>query len=254
MRIVLFGNGNLATRLGLALQSKHAEIVQVFGRNDIGCAQLAALLNCPYTCSKEQITPDADLFLLAVSESAIPEVLEGVSIARQLVVHTSGSIPMESLIPFAGNCGVFYPLQTLSAQKAVDFSTVPICIEANKEENLQMLMELGNLISDQVSCVGSNQRRQLHLAAVFVCNFVNHLYAVGEQLLREQDLSFDLLKPLIRETAEKAMMFSPADVQTGPAVRGNVPVLDLHQQMLVQHPEWQHLYERISHDISTFKK
>ena len=253
MRIVLFGTGNLATRLGLALQSKQAEIVQVFGRTESSCSHLAEMLGCGFTVSKQNITQDADLFLLAVTESAIPEVLSSLKITNQLIVHTSGSISLESLSSWSDNFGVFYPLQTLSAQKEVDFSTIPVCIEANTPENLQKLTDLANCISQTICVIDSVQRAQLHLAAVFVCNFVNHLYAIGEKLLQEQHLDFDLLQPLIRETAEKALQLSPGDVQTGPAVRGNLPIQQLHLQMLEQHPAWQMIYQQISQDIASIQ-
>jgi len=160
---------------------------------------------------------------------------------------------MDILASKAKNYGVFYPLQTFSIQKAVDFRSVPICIEANSPENLIKLKALADIISEQVVSVDSTQRRQLHLAAVFVCNFVNHFYSIGEKLLQEQQLDYSLLKPLILETAQKAMQFSPPTVQTGPAVRGNATITDQHLKMLEQHPEWQQLYELISRDISLLR-
>ena len=254
MRIVLFGTGNLATRLGLALQSKKAEIVQVYGRTESSCSHLAEMLGCRFTVSKENIAENADLFLLALTESAIPEVLSGLKIKNQMIVHTSGSISLNSIADWSNNCGVFYPLQTLSAQKEVDFSTIPVCIEANTPVNLQILHDLASSISPKVYHINSEQRRQLHLSAVFVCNFVNHLYAIGEKLLQEQQLDFELLKPLIRETAEKALLFSPAEVQTGPAIRGNLSIQEMHLQMLEQHPQWQQIYKQISLNIASTQK
>jgi len=253
MRIVLLGTGNLATRLGISLCAKGTEIIQVYGRSETGCSHLSGLLGCAYTTTKSEIIADADLYILAVSEMAIPEVLAGSPIRDQFLVHTSGSISMEMLASFSKNYGVFYPLQTLSVQKEVDFGNVPICIEANNDENLKTLNDLAHTISGQVFKIDSTQRRQLHLAAVFVCNFVNHFYAIGEKLLDEQQLDFNLLRPLILETASKAMLFSPPEVQTGPATRGNQPIMGLHLNMLEQHPEWQKLYELISKDINLFQ-
>jgi predicted short-subunit dehydrogenase-like oxidoreductase (DUF2520 family) len=249
MRIVLLGTGNLATRLGLALLAKNASIVQVYGRNTTGATILADLLGCPWTTHPSEIFQDADLYVLAVTEEAIPEILKGAPVLNRLVVHTSGSVPMEILAPFSDNYGVFYPLQTLSAQKALDFSQVPICLEANNGENLVKLTNLARTISEQVFYIDSVQRRELHLAAVFVCNFVNHMLTIGQELLREQQLEFDLLKPLILETVSKAMAFTPAEVQTGPAIRGNQSIVNLHLKMLEQHPEWKKIYELISLDI-----
>ena len=249
MRIVILGTGNLATQLGMALHAQHAEIIQVYGRTYTSASELANLLGCTFTTSKPKIISDADLYILAVSEAAITEVLTNAPFRDRFIVHTSGSISIDVLTSFSSNYGVFYPLQTLTKQKAVDFSAVPICIEANSAENLEKLSRLAKTISDQVFEINSIQRRELHLAAVFVCNFVNHFYSIGEKLLQEQHLDFNLLKPLISETAQKAMLFSPSDVQTGPAVRDNQQIIELHRKMLEQHPEWQKLYALISKDI-----
>jgi predicted short-subunit dehydrogenase-like oxidoreductase (DUF2520 family) len=249
MRIVLLGTGNLATRLGLALHAKKIEIIQVFGRSISDGIHLSKQLECSFTSLKHEIKLDADLYFLAVTEEAIPEILVNSPIKNQLVVHTSGSVPMEILSAFSNNYGVFYPLQTLSKQREVDFSTIPVCIEASSQDNLEKLYELANLISGQVFHIDSAKRLQLHLAAVFVCNFVNHLYSIGEHLLQDQNLDFDLLKPLILETALKVMTFPPEEVQTGPAMRGNQSIMDLHFKMLEQFPEWQNIYKLISQDI-----
>ncbi len=249
MRIVLIGTGNLATRLGLALRAKEIEITQVFGRSESKGIPLSLMLESSFTTSKMEIRTDADLYILAVTEEAIPEIPVNSAISNQLIIHTSGSVPMEILAPFSPNYGVFYPLQTLSSQKDVDFGTIPICIEANNTHNLEKLQQLANLISGQVFHIDSTKRRQLHLAAVFVCNFVNHLYSIGAQLLKNQNLDFEILKPLILETAQKVMTFPPEEVQTGPAMRGNQMILELHLKMLEQLPEWQNIYQLISQDI-----
>jgi len=254
MRIVLLGTGNLATQLGISLHRKHVDIIQVFGRSEITGAHLSGLLGCGFTTSREEIRLDADLYILAVSEDAIPEVLSGSGIRKQLVVHASGSLSIDILSEVSENYGVFYPLQTLSRQKEVDFSTVPICIEANTPENLGKLNKLANILSDHVYQIDSVQRGQLHLAAVFVCNFVNHLYSIGEKLLLEHQLDFSILRPLILETASKAMLFSPPEVQTGPAVRDNQQILDQHMRLLEKHPEWQQLYKLISIDIKNLQQ
>ncbi len=252
MRIVLLGTGNLATRLGIALRAKGIEIIQVYGRTESSAARLANLPGTLFISTKKEIITDADLYILAVSDDAIPDVIADLPIREQLIVHTAGSVSMNILATVSKNYGVFYPLQTLSKQKEVDFSTVPICIEANSAENLAKLRALAAIISDQVVQVDSVQRKQLHLAAVFVSNFVNHFYSIGEKLLLEKQLDFDLLKPLIMETANKAMLFSPQTVQTGPAIRNNKTIMDQHLKMLAQHPNWQKLYELISRDIHTF--
>ena len=249
MRIVLFGTGNVATRLGIALQAKNAEIVQVYGRNVSNASLLAEKLGCPFTSSIDEIDTDAELYLLAVSDEAISSAASTIPVGNRMIVHTAGSVDMNVLAPYAADFGVLYPLQTLSVSRETDFTRVPFCIEANKASNLEKLSSLASLLSEKVVSIGSEQRRQLHLAAVFVCNFVNHFYAVGEELTEEKQLDFDLLKPLILETALKAMQHSPLTVQTGPAIRGNKTIMDQHLMMLSDHPEWQNLYSLLSKDI-----
>jgi predicted short-subunit dehydrogenase-like oxidoreductase (DUF2520 family) len=249
MRIVLFGTGNMATRLGTALKSGNAEIIQVFGRNEAGASLLSGVLGCPYTTSKNEVMTDADFYIIAVTDEAISTILSGIQIDKQIVVHTSGSVKMDVLSSFAEHYGVLYPLQTLSVQKEVEFSNVPICIESNNPGGLEKIRALAKTISGNVVCIDSARRKQLHLAAVFVCNFVNHFYSIGESLLKDQQLDFDLLKPLILETASKALNFSPAAVQTGPAVRDNSEIMEMHLEMLESHPEWRLFYQLISKDI-----
>ncbi len=254
MRIVLFGTGNLATRLGIALREKNTEIVQVYGRSGSDASFLAKKLGCSPITSLKEIDSTAELYILAVSDAAIAEIASSIPVGNRIVVHTAGSIDMDVLAPYSDNYGVFYPLQTLSRQREIDFSHVPVCIEANNSSNLEILHQLASLLSDTVVRIGSDQRRQLHLAAVFVCNFVNHFYSIGERLTQEKQLNFDLLKPIILETAAKATQHSPSTVQTGPAVRDSKIVMDQHIKMLSKHPDWQKLYELISKDIKNLQQ
>lgn len=249
MRIVLFGTGNVATRLGIALQAKNTEIVQVYGRNGSNASLLAEKLGCPFTTSFNEIDTAAELYLIAVSDDAIASVASSIPEGNGMIVHTAGSVDMNVLAPYATDFGVLYPLQTLSVNREADFTQVPFCIEANRASSLEKLHQLASLLSEKVVPLVSEQRRQLHLAAVFVCNFVNHFYAIGETLVIEKQLEFDLLKPLILETALKAMQHSPLTVQTGPAIRGNETIMNQHLKMLADHPDWQNLYSLISKDI-----
>ncbi len=251
MRIVLLGTGNLATRLGITLKAKEAGVIQVYGRTDSNAKQLAGYLECPCTSIISEVVADADLYILAVAEEAIADLCSQLKIGNSLVVHTAGSVSMEVLAPSATNFGVLYPLQTFSSKREIDFTLVPICIEANSQVNLEILEKFASLFSQRVVKIDSDQRAELHLAAVFVCNFVNHFYSIGQKLLSEKELDFGLLHPLILETAEKVMHFSPVEVQTGPAVRGNSTILRKHQLMLKQFPEWEKLYQFVSSDIQS---
>jgi len=255
MRICLIGAGNLATQLGMALSEKGHQIVQVWSRTAKSASDLASKLGCEYTTEITSIKTDTDIYLLAVSDSAIETVLSMRVWDATPVVHTAGSIPMNILSPYAVNFGVFYPFQTFSIGKRIDFDRIPVCIEANTPYNLELLKELGRSVSRDIRILDSRQRRQIHLAAVFVCNFVNHFYAIGEAILDEAGIGFEILKPLILETASKVTSQSPASAQTGPAARDDKKVIAQHLELLKHHPDLQNLYALISERIiQTHKK
>jgi predicted short-subunit dehydrogenase-like oxidoreductase (DUF2520 family) len=156
---------------------------------------------------------------------------------------------MNILDGFSSNYGVFYPLQTFSKSRKVDFSDIPICIEANHPSNLMKLEELGQKISNTVSQINSEERKTLHLAAVFTNNFVNHFYAIGAEILQAKKLDFELLKPLIRETAAKIEALDPVEAQTGPAKRNDQTIIGLHLKMLRNKPEYQKIYSFVTESI-----
>jgi predicted short-subunit dehydrogenase-like oxidoreductase (DUF2520 family) len=156
---------------------------------------------------------------------------------------------MNILAPYCTNYGVFYPFQTFTKEKKVEFDHIPICIEAKTPQNLEILNGLALSISQNIKFFDSNQRQQIHLAAVFVCNFVNHFYTIGEKLLTEKGIDFDILKPLILETASKVIYQSPESSQTGPASRNDRIVMDKHLAMLANDPDLKSLYSLLSERI-----
>lgn len=249
MKIVLIGAGNLATRLGLHFKACGMNMLQVYSRTLAAAMCLAEQLDCLYTHVPGDVTAEADLYVVAINDKAFHDVLPKINFGNKLVVHTAGSIDIQILSDYAVNYGVFYPLQTFSKVREVDFFSVPICIEANSKENGRVLEELAKKVSHDVRYFSSKQRRQIHLSAVFVCNFVNHLYTIGGELLNEEGISFDILHPLIHETAIKAMAHDPKNVQTGPAVRYDRNVIEHHIEMLKNHPEWGNLYKDLSSSI-----
>ncbi len=255
MRICLIGAGNLANQLGITLLEKGHQIVQVWSRTSKSAAGLALKLNCGYTTEIDSITSDTDIYIIAVSDNAIEPLLSERFWGDALIVHTAGSMPMSILASSATNYGVFYPFQTFTAEKKIDFNTIPICIEANTLQNLEVLNELARSVSRDIRIMDSVQRQQIHLAAVFVCNFVNHFYTIGEELLKEKGIEFEILKPLILETAVKAISGSPASAQTGPAIRKDRNIIDKHLKLLDTHPDLKNLYAMISERIiQTHKK
>lgn len=247
---VLIGAGNLATQLALALHEKGVQVKQVFSMKLESAKELAERINSAFTNDLSQLLPEADLYIIAVKDTAIQEVLENIILAgNSLIVHTAGSIPMSILDGFSSNYGVFYPLQTFSKSRKVDFSDIPICIEANHPANLLKLEELGKRLSKSVNQINSDERKTLHLAAVFANNFVNHFYAIGSEILQDKKLDFELLKPLIRETAAKIEIMNPAQAQTGPAKRNDKNIINTQLKMLHERPEFQKIYSFVSESI-----
>lgn len=228
LKIVILGTGNLAKHLYTAfLKADGIDVVQVVGRNE---KELQQFSEHSAICSNFNAITDADIYLIAVKDDAISEVSQCLMDKNGIVAHTSGAIGLDGLRP--KKKGVFYPLQTFTKGKSVDFSTIPICIEAEEKNTVDTLGSLAAGISKNVHQIDSEQRKKLHLAAVFVNNFTNYLYSVGEELCLEEGLSFDLLKPLINETASKIQTMSPKEAQTGPARRNDVQSMLGHLELL----------------------
>lgn len=177
----------------------------------------------------------------------LPEIVAGKEGA--LLVHTAGSIPMSIWEGKTSRYGVFYPMQTFSKQREVDFRTIPFFIESNSSEDTELLKAIASVLSEKVYEATSEQRRSLHLAAVFTCNFTNHMYALAAELLKKYNLPFDAMLPLIDETARKVHELEPKQAQTGPAVRYDENVINKHLEMLADEPEMRELYQLVSENI-----
>lgn len=234
IRISIIGSGNIAHHLITAIQKSprygiDLELVQVFSRNSNNAVTRLVTSN-QIICQYKDFLP-ADIYIIAVSDTAIQAVSEALPFKNQLVVHTSGSSAID-ILDSKNRKGVFYPLQTFSKAKPVDFSTVPICLEAASLSDYNTLHQLAALLSQSVYAVNSEQRKGLHVSAVFVSNFVNHLYRIGNDICDQHQLSFDILKPLIQETAQKIMTLSPEQAQTGPAKRKDSLTINTHLQFL----------------------
>ena len=250
MKIVSIGAGNLATHLTMALQNAGFEIVQVFSRTQSSATELSGLLKSSYTVNIGDITNDASLYIISVSDDAIESVSKNLPFINGLVIHTAGSIPMVSISDKCKNYGVLYPLQTFSKYRRVDFTEVPVFIEANSENNLEILRLVAEAISRKVYIASSVERMNLHLAAIFGCNFVNHLFHLASQISQQAGFDFSVLTPLILETVHKALLSrNPKEVQTGPAVRNDLKVMQKHIELLSSHPEWQEIYTILSENI-----
>ena len=251
--IVIIGAGNLATQLALTLHEKNIKVRQIYSRTEESARELAKKVDADFTTDLSGIQSDADLYFIAVKDSAIQQVLENLRLNEEsLIVHTAGSIPMQIIDGFTSNFGVFYPLQTFSKNRKVDFSTIPICIEANRPWSLVKLQELAARLSGTVRQINSEERKTLHLAAVFANNFVNHFYALGAEIIHDKHLSFDLLKPLILETAVKVQSLHPAEAQTGPARRDDQAVIQAQLNLLQDRPEFKKIYSFVTESIFQF--
>jgi predicted short-subunit dehydrogenase-like oxidoreductase (DUF2520 family) len=249
MRITLIGSGNVATHLGAAFKNAGHRIVQVYSRNAHNAALLGYHIGAEAIDDLSSIDPNIDIFIISVSDDVIAGIAQELSKHNKLIAHTSGATDLYNILAFTDHAGVFYPLQTFSKTKEVDFLTVPLCIEGANETITKTLKELAQSISNNVYEIDSTQRKTLHLAAVFACNFPNYLYRVAQELLADQRIDFNLLRPLILETAEKVQDNLPANVQTGPAIRNDQKTMQEHLALLEYEPEWEQLYRLLSQGI-----
>ncbi len=248
MRVSIIGSGNVATHIAKALKNANVQVLNIWSYHIENAKVLADKIDANAINKISQINTNSDIVLISVKDDVIPEISSQLSGYKGLVAHTSGSVALGALAN-QENYGVFYPLQTFSKQKELDFSNVPICLEANNTANLNLLRKLADLISEKIYEVDSEQRKTLHLAAVFACNFPNYLYGIAQQLLAQNQLDFDIIKPLINETANKIQTALPKEVQTGPAIRNDELTLKKHEGMLQQHPEWLTIYKLLSEQI-----
>ncbi len=229
IKVVIIGAGNVATHLYRTFsQAEQLEVIQVYNRN---AAHLDFVEQPTKKVSDINDIEKADLYILAIKDEAIGDFATRLPKNMGLFVHCSGSVDLNVLSGFE-NYGVFYPLQTFSKNKPVNFKEVPVCLEANTEDNLQFLKKIAGIISNNVFEVNSSQRRALHLSAVFVSNFTNHMYDLAAEYCRKNELPFKILQPLIKETATKIETLTPHSAQTGPALRNDQKTISAHLEML----------------------
>ncbi len=244
MKTVIIGSGNVAYHLAKAFTQNNIEVSQIFGRNTVELSKISDEFNIPYSTEK---LIDADFYLISVSDSAVETISELIKSDKALVAHTSGSLPMEIL---KGNYrkASFYPLQTFSKTKNLDYSKIPFFIEAENQIDEKTLYELASVISENVETSDYEKRKYIHLTAVFACNFVNHLFARAKEISDSQDLPFQYFIPLIDETVEKIHHLEPKSAQTGPAVRGDERVLKLHEDLITDE-EHRKIYNTMNESI-----
>lgn len=252
MKITLIGAGNLAVNLAHALCHTSHELVQIYSRTNESAQRLAhSLCVSEYTSSLDAVNHDSDLYIIAVADQALAQVADQLKQGREdcLFVHTAGTLPMD-LLPMQRR-GVFYPMQTFSRQRIVDFSHIPVFIEAADAHDQELLHQLAADLTDAVYQLDSANRRYLHLAAVFCCNFANHCMALGSHLLRKHGIPFSVMIPLIDETARKIRTISPELAQTGPAQRHDFNVIQRQIDLLQSDGEvhLRDIYEQLTQSI-----
>lgn len=250
--ISLIGAGKVAYHLGLRFYEKGYPIQQVFSRKIRKAQKLSKKLDARATNQLRDVKPVSDIYIIAVKDDAIAEVAEKLhpQLENALIVHTSGALPSRILKPYSKNYGCFYPLQSFSINKAIDFEKLPVCIYSPQKKNRQKLYNLAQGICPNIYEIDDQQKSVLHVAAVFVNNFTNHLYHIGQQIAEDAAIDFAILKPLIRETMEKIEQHDPAEMQTGPAIRGDRETMEKHLQYLQKYPDWARLYRLISQGIA----
>jgi predicted short-subunit dehydrogenase-like oxidoreductase (DUF2520 family) len=250
IKVVILGGGNLASHLtNSLLNNKAIKLIQVYNRS---------VDKIQYLKSKTLITDnlneleDADIYVIAISDNAISDVSSKLNFKNKLVVHTSGAANLNEL-KSDSNKGVFYPLQTFSKENKIDFASIPICIEAETNTDLNLLEKLAKTISKKCYQINSEQRKHLHVAAVFVNNFVNHLYHIGNEICEENGIPFEILHPIIEKTSKKIVEIAPLKAQTGPAKRNDTKTIKNHKAIL--NKQQKEIYELLTKSIqSTYGK
>jgi predicted short-subunit dehydrogenase-like oxidoreductase (DUF2520 family) len=229
--ITIIGSGNVAWHLSRALYNEGFQIVEFVGRDTEKTSAYAARVFAMPVLGLENMSKESDLYIIAISDDALPEIVAKMPEVEGIVVHTSGSAPLNILSRF-NHYGVFYPLQTFSEGRTVEFEEIPVLIEANTPAAEDAIMDVARELTLKTYRISTEEREKLHVAAVFVCNFVNHMFTIGHQICASHQLPFDILHPLMLETVRKATSASPASVQTGPAIRNDQKTIAKHLSQL----------------------
>ncbi len=254
-KIVIIGTGNVGTNLAVAFANCGIAPVQIISRNKENAQKLAEKINCPNYSYKLADLIEADFYFLCTNDNAIQHLAESTELHGKTVIHTSGSTSIDVLRKNRKKYGVFYPLQTFNKHKIIDFDEIPVCIEGSDSEIEQELKFLAEKISDNVHLVNSEQRLKLHIAAVFVNNFVNHLFAIANEIIERENLQANMLEQLIKKTLENAIGQNPKEIQTGPARRNDTETIAKHLTILKSISEkYADIYKVLSDSIISLYK
>lgn len=248
MKIVLIGSGNVATVLGRLIVQKGHSVKQVISQDINNAQKLAAELQASYADTSATVDMDSDLVIISISDSNLEFILSEFKDNRKPVVHTAGGVSKEVLQKYSDNYGVLYPVQSLRREMK-EIPRIPFLIDGSSEEMTRFVENFAKTISDEVNRANDEERIRLHLAAVIVCNFTNYMYSIAEDYCKNEKVDFNILKPLIMETAQRVMEHSPSEVQTGPAIRKDIQTMDKHLRLLVKYPKLRTTYLRITDSI-----
>lgn len=248
MKVVFIGAGNVATHLVEELYHKSFDIVQVYSRTAESAGALATKVDAMPVTDIKSVVNDADIYIFSVKDSVLEEVASLLPANNGIWIHTAGSLPMNILCKYTSRFGVLYPFQTFSKNRPVDWTDIPVFVEASDSESLSVLMDVAGELSDKVCELSSDKRRYVHLTGVFACNFTNHMYALSKQFLAKADLPFEAALPLIDETASKVHTLTPEEAQTGPAIRFDENIINKHLE-LIDDVNIKEIYKLISGNI-----
>lgn len=247
--IVIIGSGNVATQLAKAFRRAGCKISGVWSRTKKNADTLSRSVKSKSWNKLSDVDPNADFYIVSVNDDSISGIVKKIPAKRGIVLHTSGSIALNTISKFHKATAVLYPLQSIQKDREISFTEIPVLVEGNDKESTKKTEALAKLISKKVLRVDSKSRKNIHLAAVIANNFTNHLIAVSDELLKENRLPDDLLMPLIKETVRKAVKGKARTAQTGPAMRNDKTVINEHLKMLAGKPEIQHIYKSLSDSI-----
>lgn len=249
LKVTIIGAGNLAFSLATELYGKGYFISQIVNRTADSAKKLASITNSEHTSNFNEIKTDSDIYFVCTTDDAIKRIYNLNILKDKLLVHTSGSTPAIIKNSVTKKFGVFWPVQTFSKQKPVSFKNIPIYIESSDMKTEAILLELAKSLSENVYIADSNTRQQIHIAAVFACNFTNHMCTIASDLLSEKNVDFKILLPLLEETIGKLKTIKPGIAQTGPAVRQNKKIMEEHLNNLSGNELYKNIYSFVSESI-----
>jgi predicted short-subunit dehydrogenase-like oxidoreductase (DUF2520 family) len=251
MNVVLIGSGNAATVLGRLIKSSGHVIAEVASPNAAAAQTLAKELHANAQTNIGAVTKNADIYIISVADNAIETVADQLQLKNKIVVHTSGAVSKNVLQNVSERFGVLYPLQSLR-KESKHIPDIPLLIDGNTEETIQIIQTFAKTISKKVSHAGDEERLKLHVSAVIVSNFTNHLYALAAEYCKKERTDFSLLVPLIKEVAERIEIYEPESMQTGPAIRYDAITIQKHLQLLSNQSQLKNIYEVMTASIQKF--